>query len=66
MSDQNEDQPDLPSLGTNGGDVTAALIRSVVSNIPIVGQGIAEIVTTLIPNQRIERIEKYLLFLGEE
>jgi hypothetical protein len=56
----------IPSLGAGGGDRTAAVIRSVISNIPVVGQALAEIITELVPNQRIERVEKYLLYLGEE
>jgi hypothetical protein len=38
----------------------------VIANIPFLGQALAEIVTELVPNQRIERIEKYLVMLGEE
>ena len=57
---------DIPSLGPGGGDRTAAVIRSVISNIPIVGQALAEVITELVPNQRVERVEKYLLYLSEE
>jgi hypothetical protein len=57
---------DVPSLGAGGGDRTAAVIRSVISNIPFVGAALAEIITELVPNQRIERVEKYLVYLGEE
>jgi hypothetical protein len=35
---------DIPSLGAGGGDRTAAVIRSVISNIPIVGQALAEVI----------------------
>jgi hypothetical protein len=68
MADRGEakTRPELPALGPGGGDRTAAVIRSVISNIPIVGQALAEIVTELVPNQRAERLEKYLLYLGEE
>ena len=37
-----------------------------ISNIPIVGQALAEVITELVPNQRVERVEKYLLYLSEE
>jgi hypothetical protein len=57
---------EVPSLGAGGGDRTAAVIRSVTANIPIVGQALAEIITELVPNQRIERVEKYLHYLSEE
>ena len=57
---------DIPSSGPGGGDRTAAVIRSVISNIPIVGQALAEVITELVPNQRVERVEKYLLYLSEE
>ncbi|WP_029582375.1 hypothetical protein [Bradyrhizobium sp. URHD0069] len=61
-----EETRGIPSLGAGGGDRTAAVIRSVISNIPIVGQALAEVITEIVPNQRIERVEKYLLYLSEE
>jgi hypothetical protein len=68
MTDESKDQVDrhFPKLGAGGGDRTAAVVRSVISNIPFLGQPLSEIVTELIPNQRIERVEKYLLLLGKE
>lgn len=44
----------------------AAILRAVVSSAPIVGGLLTEIVTELIPNQRIDRVEKFLLALAEE
>jgi hypothetical protein len=61
-----DDAEKPPSLGAGGGDRTAAVIRSVISNIPIVGQALAEVITELVPNQRIERVETYLHYLSEE
>jgi hypothetical protein len=68
MVDESKESRDgrLPELGPGGGDRTAAVIRSVISNVPIVGQTLAEIITELIPNQRIERVEGYLKLLAME
>jgi hypothetical protein len=55
-----------PALGAGGGDRTAAIVRSVVALVPFVGQALAEIITEIVPNQRIERAEQYLLYLSEE
>src|ERR1700692_2419056 len=68
MVDESKESRDgrLPELGPGGGDRTAAVIRSVISNVPIVGQTLAEIRTELIPNQRIERVEGYLKLLAME
>jgi hypothetical protein len=53
-------------VGDKAPDRIAAVMRSVVGAVPIVGSLLAEIVTEIVPNQRIERIEKFLLFLAEE
>ena len=55
-----------PELGVAGGDVTAAAVRSVIANIPFVGQALTEIITVLIPNQRSDRVDQYLHYLTEE
>jgi hypothetical protein len=55
-----------PELGSNPRDREAALIRSLVGAIPYIGSALSEIITALIPNQRIERVEKYLLYLQQE
>jgi hypothetical protein len=41
-------------------------LRAVVSAAPLVGGLLTEIVTELIPNQRLDRVEKFVLALAEE
>src|SRR6476619_2722542 len=60
------DGPEKPELGVSGADVTVAVARSVLSIIPYLGQALQEVVTALVPNQRTERFEKYLLYLSQE
>ncbi|MCA6102786.1 hypothetical protein [Bradyrhizobium australafricanum] len=56
--------PEKPDLGASGADVTVAVLRSFVSVIPGFGQALQEVVTAIVPNQRAERVEKYLVFLS--
>jgi hypothetical protein len=71
----NEDaEAKLPELGPGGGDRTAAVARVMISGIaagipligPLIGQTLFEVVSELIPNQRIDRLENYMRMLGEE
>jgi hypothetical protein len=57
---------DQPPLGSRLPDHAAATARALVSWVPFVGGALAEIVTQIVPNQRIDRLEKYLVFLQEE
>ncbi|WGS19282.1 MULTISPECIES: hypothetical protein [unclassified Bradyrhizobium] len=66
MTDQDKNNRRFPTLGAGGGDRTAAVVRSVMSNVPIFGQALCEIISDLIPNQRIERVERYLELLGRQ
>lgn len=52
--------------GTNRTDVTVAIGKGLLGAIPIVGPLAAEVVGTLIPNQRIDRIERFLLALEQK
>lgn len=47
-------------------DLGVALGKGIVGGIPIVGPLIAEIVGHVIPNQRIDRLEKFLRILDEK
>jgi len=63
----NEDaQQHLPKLGSGASDRIAAALRGVAGVVPVVGSALAEIVTEIVPNQRLDRIETYLKLLGEE
>lgn len=57
------EQRDLPTLGPTTPDRLAALVRSIASAVPVAGGLIAEAVTCYIPNQRIDRVERYLKLL---
>lgn len=65
-SNTNKNLTIRPDLGDKTPDRIASVLRSVVGAVPVVGSVLAEIVTEIVPNQRIERIEKFLLFLREE
>jgi hypothetical protein len=47
-------------------DRVAASLRALVSSIPFAGGALCEIINEIIPNQRIDRIERFLTFLSEE
>jgi hypothetical protein len=74
MKPPDEEEAKLPELGPGGADRTAAVARVMISSLaagfpglgPLIGQALSEVVSELIPNQRIDRVEKYLLMLGEE
>ncbi|MCR6736593.1 MAG: hypothetical protein NVV83_22030 [Afipia sp.] len=61
-----EPKNSLPALGPRIPDRFAALLRSATGVVPFIGAAIAEVVTELVPNQRADRIEKYLLYLVDE
>lgn len=50
-------------LGPRLPDHAATGIRAFGALVPIIGSTLAEIVTSLIPNQRLDRVEKYLTYL---
>jgi hypothetical protein len=55
------DKKDLVS--NNFDDLMASAGKSVAGAVPIVGSLLAELVSTLIPNQRIDRLSKYVVEL---
>lgn len=54
------------NLGSGKADRVAALMRALASTVPVAGPLIAEVVTEVIPNQRLDRIEAFLLHLADE
>lgn len=56
----------LPALGPNRNDRSAAVLKSLAGAVPWAGAALTEVINEIIPNQRIERIEKYLMYLAEE
>ena len=63
MSMSNPEETNLPALGTTHQDRIVSAVSAMSSAIPMVGSIVAEVITQLIPNQRIERIEKYIKHL---
>lgn len=62
MSDQ---EKPLPVLGETKTDHAVSLAKGALGAIPLVGSLIAEMVGTLVPRQRMDRIEDYLNKLAE-
>jgi hypothetical protein len=55
-----------PSLRTTKRDLAAALARGATAGIPIVGGLVAEVVNTIIPNQKIDRVVAFVELLAEQ
>lgn len=53
-------------LGTTHADRAAALARALAGSVPIAGPFIAELVSAIIPNQRLDRVEAFLVALAHE
>jgi hypothetical protein len=56
----------LPTLGANVSDRVASILRGIAGAVPVAGGALAEIITEIVPNQRMIRIEQYLVYLAEE
>jgi hypothetical protein len=56
----------VPDLGPKTSDRVATIGRVAASMVPIAGGVLAELISEFIPNQRIERIEKFLNYLHTE
>jgi hypothetical protein len=54
-----------PSVGKSSRDTAVAAARGVLGCIPVVGSIVSELVGAVIPGQRIERLESYVLLLAE-
>ena len=58
-------QPEPPKLGNTTTDIIASLAKGTTGMVPIVGSLIAEIVGNVIPNQRVDRIVRFVELLEE-
>jgi hypothetical protein len=56
----------LVVLGGSSTDPAKALLKGILSGVPLVGGVISEIVGQIIPDQRMDRLERYVIHLGEE
>lgn len=55
-----------PELGANDVDRATAMLRGLVSLVPGIGSMLAEAITEIVPDQRLDRIERFLLLLANE
>lgn len=55
---------DMPALGDTNVDKAVSIIRGTVGVIPLIGPMLTELITNVIPNQRAERLEEYVLQLS--
>ena len=49
----------LPSIKANASDHLAAALKALAGVVPVVGGAIAELVGTIIPNQRMDRVVRF-------
>ena len=56
----------MENLERNNQDLIAIVGKSIVGVIPIIGPLLSEIVGTVIPNQRIDRLIKYVNVLNDK
>lgn len=54
----------LPYLGPDNRDRSVAILRAALGSVPVAGAVLSELITNLVPNQRMDRLEKYLAELG--
>lgn len=55
----------LPSLGNTSRDIVASLAKGTTGMVPFVGSLIAEVVGNIIPNQRVDRIVRFVELLEQ-
>ncbi|MFW6114130.1 MAG: hypothetical protein ACOC7K_00140 [bacterium] len=57
--------PEQPRLGATSTDIVASLAKGTTGMVPVIGPLVAEIVGNIIPNQRVERIVRFVQLLNE-
>ncbi|MEZ4680533.1 MAG: hypothetical protein R2932_40595 [Caldilineaceae bacterium] len=66
MNESNQSLISLPSLENTRADYIVATLKSIAGPLPLVGSLIGEVVGALIPNQRIDRIARYVAILEQK
>lgn len=56
----------LPPMGGSSTDPAKAILKGALSAIPLIGGVVSEIVGQVIPDQRMDRLERYVSHLAEE
>lgn len=56
----------LAPMGGSSTDPAKAILKGVLSGIPLIGGVVSEIVGQIIPDQRMDRLERYVILLAEE
>ena len=59
-------EPKDIDLSENKTDDLASILRGLAGAVPWVGSLVAELITTIIPNQRMDRFSEYLKILGKK
>jgi hypothetical protein len=59
------DRDEADKLGPRSADYAVAALKGAAGSIPIVGNFLAELVGNIIPNQRIDRVERFLSSLTD-
>lgn len=57
--------PEQPRLGATSTDIVASLAKGTTGVVPVIGPLVAEVVGNIIPNQRVERIVRFVQLLDE-
>lgn len=65
LMDDNQVKHDMLDLKTNAADYIAAVTRVVGSAIPVVGGLLTEVITQIIPKQKIDRLVEYLKIIDQ-
>lgn len=66
MNDSKQTLVPLPSIETNRVDYLVAGLKSLAGPLPLIGSLVAEVIGALIPNQRIDRIARYVAILEQK
>lgn len=66
MSSNSVTNDSLPSIDSNRIDIIVAGLKSIAGPIPIVGSLVSEAIGSLIPNQRMDRIARYVSILEQK
>jgi hypothetical protein len=56
----------LAAMGGSSSDPAKAILKGALSGIPLIGGVVSEIVGQIIPDQRLDRLERYVIHLADE
>lgn len=65
MADRSSISNQLPDLSASKSDRLASVLRGLAGAVPVAGGAIAEVLTAVIPNQQIDRVQLFLQELAD-